>query len=304
MIGRRTLLGTALAAGVPFSARPAAGGSRTRLVLLGTKGGPSPSLVRAQPGNLLLVDGESYLVDCGYGVIHQLLKVGVSPEQLRGIFVTHHHFDHNADLGTTLMTAWACGLDHEISVIAPPPLRSMIDGYLAFSDPDIHGRMQEEGRRPLAPLLRIAQVAKADVVYRDDRLTVRAHLVDHWTMKPALAFRFDTADRSIVISGDTAYDPGLADFARGADMLVHEALYPAALTKHTNGATPTMLEHLVKSHTSAQDVGRIAAAAGVRTLVLTHLVPNLSTISDTMWISEARRHFDGEVVVGHDLMAL
>jgi ribonuclease BN (tRNA processing enzyme) len=123
----------------------------------------------------------------------------------------------------------------------------------------------------------------------------------------AYAYRFDTADRSIVISGDTARSDTLIQLAKGADLLVHEALYPDAVegmvTNHANAAP--LRRHLLASHTSAEDCGRVAAAAGVKTLVLSHLVPaEQPPVSDAMWTAAASRHFSGRVVVGRDLMEL
>jgi ribonuclease BN (tRNA processing enzyme) len=304
-LDRRTILGGVAAAAL--AGRSTAGptdGVRTRLVLLGTKGGPSPSLAAAEPANLLVVDGEPYLIDCGYGTILQLLKAGYSAAQLRAVFVTHHHFDHNADLGSVVMTAWLGGLNRSLGIVAPTPVKSIVASALAYSEPDMRFRMREEGRKPLAPLLDITEIAAPGVVYQDARVKVSALLVDHWTVKPALAFRFETPDRVIVFSGDTAYDPALADFAKGADILVHEALLLSALGTGGAKGAPTMREHLLRSHTATADVGRIAAAAGVKTLVLTHLVPDRLDIAASAWMAGVREHFQGEVVVGHDLMTV
>jgi len=276
---------------------------RTKVVLLGTKGGPSPSLDAGEPSNLLVVDGVPYLVDCGYGCIFSMLKAGYSCEQLPAVFVTHQHFDHNADLGTVLMTAWQRGINHPIEVVAPTPVKKMIEGYLAFSNPDIQVRIREEGRKPLAPLIKIKEISDGGLVYQDERIKVTAMLVDHYTVKPALAYRFETPDRTIVFSGDTTYFPKLADFARGADVLVHEVLYlPAIDSQPVTKGAPTMRDHILRSHTSAENVGKIAQAANVKMVVLSHLVPFSKKITDSMWIDRVRHHFNGEVLVAHDGM--
>jgi ribonuclease BN (tRNA processing enzyme) len=110
-----------------------------------------------------------------------------------------------------------------------------------------------------------------------------------------------------VISGDTTYAPELADFAKGADVLVHEAMYLPGIENllERNPNAATLREHLLASHTTTEDVGRIAAAAGVRTVVLSHLVPGDDpSISDEQWAEGVRKHFKGEVIVGRDLMVV
>jgi ribonuclease BN (tRNA processing enzyme) len=273
------------------------------VVLLGTKGGPVPSLAAGEPANALVVDGVPYVIDCGNGVAFQLLKAGFTADQVPAIFITHHHFDHNADMGTLIMTAWQRGRKERIDLIAPPPARRMMDHFLSYSAPDIDVRVREEGRARLATQIEVHEVSAPGTVFEDERIKVRATIVDHYLVKPALAYRFDTADRSVVFSGDTRYSPALCDLARGADILVHEAIYMPALAEigHINAAAPTMAEHLERSHTAAEDAGRLAQEAGVKLLVLNHLVPS-DRYSDSVWIDTARRYFTGEVAVGHDLL--
>ena len=126
-------------------------------------------------------------------------------------------------------------------------------------------------------------------------------------MRPALAYRFDTANRSVVFSGDTAPSESLIALARGADVLVHEVLYVPGLEglAARDPGAGRLREHLIASHTPTTEVGRIAAAAGVKALVLSHFVPGDDPwITDEMWTEGIRRYFKGDVVVGRDLMAL
>jgi ribonuclease BN (tRNA processing enzyme) len=123
----------------------------------------------------------------------------------------------------------------------------------------------------------------------------------------AFAYRFDTEDRSIVISGDTAYSKNLLELARGADVLVHEALYLPGIerTAAKVANAPALLEHIVRSHTKFEDAARLAAEAGVKTLVLSHLVPSDDPlVTDADWLAAARGHFEGEVVVAKDLLEI
>jgi len=140
---------------------------------------------------------------------------------------------------------------------------------------------------------------------RDDQVTVRATVVDHPPMVPAFAYRFDAADRSIVISGDTTRSDNLVKLAQGADLLVHSAVYLSAidqLVARVPNAT-ALKRSIIAGQTSAEDVGRVAQAAGVKTLVLSHLIPaDDPEVTDQMWIEAARIHFRGSVIVGKDLL--
>jgi ribonuclease BN (tRNA processing enzyme) len=124
---------------------------------------------------------------------------------------------------------------------------------------------------------------------------------------PAFGYRFDGPDRSIVISGDTGRSDALVRLAQGADVLVHEALWVPAVDQIVGSVTnaSTLKKHLMESHTAAEDCGRVAEAAGVKTLVLSHLVPvDDSQLTDQMWIDAASKYFRGRVVVGKDLMEI
>jgi ribonuclease BN (tRNA processing enzyme) len=135
---------------------------------------------------------------------------------------------------------------------------------------------------------------------QNDDVKVSAGLVWHPPIKHAYAFRFDAKDRSIVISGDTTYAPELAEFAKGADVLVHEVMYLPALEsilKRVSNAT-MLREHLIASHTVPEDVGRVAAAAAVKTVVLTDVVPgDDASVTDEMWSEGVRKHFKGRVEI-------
>jgi len=284
-----------------------AGATGTQLILLGTKGGPTPSALRAAPANVLLVDGQPYVVDCGNGVALQLSKAGIKLPQIRDIFLTHHHSDHNADLGNLVFLSWATGLKTPVHLYGPPRIGKMMSDFFDMNAIDIDVRMREEGRPPLQPLVNVHEFDTPRLVLENDQVRVTSTLVDHYTIKPAFAYRFETRERTVVFSGDTTYDENLIKFAQGADVLVHEVMYLPALEKMmgTVDNAPTLLNHLVKSHTTTEQVGKVAAAADVKMLVLTHFVPGGdASISDEMWSADARRHFSGKIVVGQDLMVL
>ena len=287
-------------------AAPAPGG--TRLILLGTKGGPRVGGEgRSNPSNLLLINGVPYVVDCGYGVSRQLVRAGVPLNSLRYIFLTHHHSDHNLEYGPLLHNGWATGLEQPVDVYGPPPLEDMTEAFLQSMKFDIDTRIIDEGRPGLRELITTHEIDRAGRVCQIGDVTVSCLRVRHPPIEHSYAFRFDTRDRSIVFSGDTTYFPQLAAFAEGADILVHEAMYlPGldALVRRVPNAS-TMREHLLASHTLTDDVGRIAHASGVKTLVLSHLVPGDDPgITDAMWAEGVSRHYSGRILVGSDLMEI
>ena len=279
----------------------------TRIVLLGTKGGPRVGEAgRSNPSTLILINDVPYLVDCGYGVTKQLITKGVALNRLRYIFITHHHSDHNLEFGPLLYNTWITGLPAHIDAYGPPGLAKMAENFFDYLKFDIDTRIVDEGRTDPRKLVTTHET-KPGVVLVNDDVKVSARLVPHPPIKEAYAYRFDAKDRSVVISGDTAYAPELAEFAKGADVLVHEVMYlPGieALIRRLPNAK-RLREHLMAAHTLPEDVGKIAAQAGVKTLVLSHFVPgDDASITDEQWSEGVRKHFKGEVIVGKDLMEI
>jgi ribonuclease BN (tRNA processing enzyme) len=280
----------------------------TRIVLLGTRGGPSVEPAeRNNASTLILINDVPYVVDCGYGTSKQLRKAGITLNRVRYIFVTHNHSDHNLDFGPLLYNAWITGQPIQIDAYGPPGLIEMSRSFFEYAKFDIDVRIKDEGRLDPRKLVFTHEIEQPGMVLTNDDVKISACLVRHPPILHAYAFRFDAHDRSIVISGDTAYAPKLAEFAKGADVLVHEVMYlPAveALVRRLPNAT-RLREHLLASHALPEDVGRIAAAAGVKTLVLSHFVPgDDKTITDEQWSAGVREYFKGRVIVGKDLMEI
>ena len=309
-LSRRAFLSTASAAAAGLTLAPSlfaqqTKGPRTRLVLLGTGGGPTPKKGAAATAQAIVVDDVVYVVDCGNGVGRQLALANIPILNLRHIFITHHHSDHNADYGNLFLLAWATGLGSRVDTWGPAPLTRMTELFLEMNAADIDVRIRDEGRPALAPLIHPHEVSKAGLVMQDERVKVTAALVEHPLVSPAFAYRFDGPDRSIVISGDTTKSDHLIELAKGADVLVHEAMWLPGIERivaREPNAT-TLRKHLLESHTVVEDCGRIAEAAGVKTLVLSHFVPGGDpSITDEMWASAASRYFKGRVIVGHDLL--
>lgn len=277
------------------------------LVLLGTAGGPTPKKLRAAPSQAIVVGDRVYVVDAGNGVGRQLRLASLPLANLRHLFLTHHHSDHAADLVTLPLLAWASGLESTITLHGPPPIKRAVKAGLKAIALDIDTRIVDEGRADLRDLIEVHEFRGDGIVLKDDRVTVTAARVEHPPIRDAYAYRFDGEGFSVVISGDTAPSGNLVRLARGANVLVHEVLVldddgiVSALGKPRGDP---LVEHVLRSHTRFRDVGRIAAEAGVKTLVLSHLVPGDASFDREAMLAEIRKSFSGEVIVGEDLMKL
>jgi ribonuclease BN (tRNA processing enzyme) len=305
---RKFLAGPAALVGAALCPRPAtAGRDQLRLILLGTGGGPRPRKASSAAAQVIVVNDTAYVIDCGDGVARQLAFAGVPLPRLRHVFLTHHHSDHNADYGNLLLLAWAAGLRTRVDTWGPPPLERMTRQFFEMNGDDISTRIADEGRVPLVPLVHPHELSKGGLVLQDDNVKVTAALVHHPPVAPAFGFRFDGRGRSIVISGDTTPSDDLIKLARGADVLVHEALYVPGVDRLVAGVPNAahLKQSIISHHTTAEDAGRVARAAGVKTLVLSHLVPpDDPTLTDQMWIDAARPHFSGPIIVGKDLLEI
>jgi len=280
----------------------------TRIILLGTKGGPRVGESgRSNPSTLILINDIPYVVDCGYGTSRQLMAAGVSLDRLRYIFITHHHSDHNLEYGPLFYNASITGLPIHVDAYGPIGLRKMTEDFFNYQKFDIETRIVDEGRPDLRKMIFVHEFDKPGAVLQNDDVKVTSCRVRHPPITQSYAYRFDAKDRSVVISGDTAYAPELAQFAKGADVLVHEVMYlPGieALIKRLPNAE-RLREHLMAAHTVTEDVGRIAAQAGVKTLVLSHFVPGDDpSITDEQWSEGVRKTFKGRIIVGKDLMEI
>lgn len=293
-------------AALPLSLH-AASTSRSRLILLGTAGGPTPKPTRSAPASAIVIDGVIYVIDCGNGVARQMVQARLDLGAIRQVFITHQHSDHNADYGNLLWLAWAAKLHTRVDTWGPPPLTEMTRLFLQMNGYDIRTRIADEGRPPLAPLIVPHEIGGSGRVMQDERVKVTAALVQHPPVSPAFAYRFDCPDRSIVFSGDTRPSENLVKLAHHADVLIHEVMYLPALDKliasEPNAAH--LREHLLASHTTTEQVGRIATEAGVKTLVLNHFVPGGDpSLTDEVWREAVAPHFKGRLIVGRDLMEI
>jgi ribonuclease BN (tRNA processing enzyme) len=308
MIGRRDVLklsvgGTAALAAPRVFAQMKK--PRTRIVLLGTKGGPRVGLNVSNPANLVMVNDVPFVIDCGMGVSHQLVAAGVPIPSVKYIFITHHHSDHNLEYGNLVYNAWAAGLSTPIDAFGPAGLELMTRTYWELNKFDVETRIADEGRPDPRKLLIAKDIDADGLVLQTADVKVTAFRTPHPPITDNFAYKFETPDGTIVFSSDTNYNPKLAEFARGADVLVHECLYLPAVDqlvlKTKNGAT--LKKHLMESHTTTEDVGSIAAAANVKVLVLSHFVPgDFPDITDDDWTRDVNKNYSGRIIVGKDLM--
>lgn len=278
-----------------------------RLVILGSKGGPAIRPGGPSPtSSLIEIGGRRCVVDCGLGVTRGLVEAGVVLKDLDLVFVTHMHSDHVLELGPLLHTAWTTGLARPVKVYGPADLAQYWDGFLESMRYDIDLRIEDEGRPDLRSLVEIHLLREGDVPLGDETLSVRALRVDHPPVTDCFALRFETAGWSVVFSSDTAYFPPLAEFAKGCDVLIHEAMLERGVDRivEITGNGERLREHLLASHTMAPDAARIATAAGTKKLVLNHLIPaDLPGFEKEEWL-EATKAFAGETIVSRDGLAI
>lgn len=277
---------------------------RDYVVLLGTKGGPSSRPGSSKPtSNLYVLNGQPIVVDCGLGVTHALVGQGMELRDLSLIFITHLHADHYLELGALIHTAWTSGRKAPIDIYGPAGLAAYWTNFVEAMRDDIDLRISDDGRMDIRDLVRFHAVDAGEVMARDG-LVVHAVRTQHPPMVDCFAYSFRTSQTHVVCSGDTAPLPALAEFARGADLLIHEAMLiealPALMEKL--GDTGGKLKaRLLRVHSPAQEAAAIATKAGVKALAFSHLIPSDDpNITEDHWRDAARGHYDGPLHIGRD----
>ncbi|MEM0989527.1 MAG: MBL fold metallo-hydrolase [Pseudomonadota bacterium] len=247
------------------------------VTLMGVKGGPAIRPGSSMPTSILVrMGGQTILVDAGLGVTRGLCDQGVALTGLDAVFVTHLHSDHYLELGPLFHTAWTAGLTRPVPVIGSSGLDDYWRHFQAAMAFDTDLRIADEGRVPLGPLMDLSTITGGQI-WRRDGLVVTALRNHHPPIEESFALRFEADGKVFVFSGDTAPMPEMVAFAKGADLLVHEAILPDgvdALCARMPNGDERLRQHILRSHTTAQDAGQIAEQAGVGRLVLTHFVPD------------------------------
>ncbi|MEZ5870445.1 MAG: MBL fold metallo-hydrolase [Nitratireductor sp.] len=274
------------------------------VALLGTKGGPAIRPGSTMPtSNLLCLDGQRIVVDCGLGVTRNLTLQGMQLRDLSLIFVTHMHSDHYLELGPLLHTAWTAGLKTPVSVYGPQGLHEYWNAFLLSMKADIDLRIQDEGRPDLRDLVTFETINEGRVCERHG-IAVDAIRNEHPPLVETFALRFTGSTRKVVFSGDTTYFPPLIDFARGADLLIHEAMLEEALAPlmaRIGNGDDRLMKHWLRSHTFASDAARIATAADVKNLALNHLIPSDDPdFTVEHWLEAVKPNWSGEFHLGRD----
>ncbi len=285
------------------------------LGLCGT-GSPLPDVGRAGPCNIVIAGKQSFVIDIGEGGARNLNLMGIAPANVDAVLLTHFHSDHIDGLGPMMLFHWTGGADSPLPVYGPNGVQSIIDGFNAAYKIDNGYRIAHHGTKIVPPLAAgaiaktFAMTSESQVILKHSGLTITAFKVKHDPIEPAFGYRFDYKGRSIVISGDTAKSPSLERAAKGADILVHDALQPNLVKKMTKalddkGLTNTaqITRDILDYHASPEEAAQSAQIAGVRQLILSHLVPPIpSRYFYPAFLGDAKEHFNGPIIVGEDGM--
>lgn len=287
---------------------------KTKLVLLGT-GNPQPDPDRSGPATAVVVNGNAYLVDFGPGVVRRAaaaqLDRGIAaldPTNLRVVFLTHLHSDHTVGYPDLILTPWVMGRRHPLEVYGPKGLKSMTEHILAAYKEDIDIRTTGMEHASTDGWRVNVHEIKAGVVYKDANVTVTAFPTKHGDWDETYGYRFDTADCSIVISGDTTPTQATVDACHGCDVLVHEALTEKFLNNpmRPNSQGYDIRAYSEKYHTTTTQLVQLAKKAKPGLLILYHNSitlrpqkrPFASTPDDLL---QEMKGYPGRVVVGRDL---
>jgi ribonuclease BN (tRNA processing enzyme) len=282
---------------------------KTQIVLLGT-GTPSPDPDRSGPATAIVVNGTPYLIDFGPGAVRRVAAAsqkgvkGLSVVNLRVAFLTHLHSDHTAGYPDLILTPWAVGRNRPLEVYGPKGLKEMTEHILKAYREDIRIRLKDKellGVPDQAEGYKVrAHEIRPGVVYRDENVTVKAFLVNHGDVPQAFGYRFETPERTIVISGDAAPSQSIIDNCDGCDVLIHEAY--SMMTY--NYVSPKYQEYRRKHHTSSRELAELAKKARPGLLILYHRAnpggvgrPN----PEEVLLEEISQAYGGKVVTGHDL---
>lgn len=268
------------------------------LTLLGTGGGPGGNMERAGIASLLTVNQSHYLFDAGEGLSRQLAHVGIKENQIERLFLTHLHDDHTAGLPAFMTFAYTLR-SQGVTVYGPPRTQALVEGVLDYMALNAEIRMAER-RLPAAQSVFTAKEMVVGDVYKDANVQIDATQNSHFhlTQSPiasrnqSYAYRVDTAQGSLVFSGDTGPSKAVEALAKGADVLIAEMVSMQDVANIPND----VLQHMLAEHLSADEVGKLAHNAGVKYLILSH-IRHVAQAD----VAKIKQHFDGELIVGQDL---
>ncbi|SRR5258707_10224712 len=273
--------------------------TKTRIVLLGT-GNPGPDPDRSGPATAIIVNDTAYLVDFGPGVVRRAAAAfldkdikALEPTKLRVAFVTHLHSDHTVGYPDLIFTPWTVGRRVPLEVYGPKCINAMTQHLLEAYRVDIETRTNPDGNQrgfPEGHNVNSHEI-RSGVIYKDSNVTVTAFATKH--AMESYGYRFDTPDRSIVISGDTKPTQETIDACRGCDVLIHEVHTPAWLATRPE----TFRQFAAKYHTTTPQLADLARQAKPRLLILYHY----SSLSPEELFDDMLAHYSGHFVIGRDL---
>ena len=292
----------------------------TKLILLGTGGGPLPRANRAQTSQALVVNGQAYIIDAGDGLNRRIVQAGLNFTKINQVFITHLHNDHMAGLGTFLYTTWSYSRRTALDVYGPIGTEASVAGAVHNFAVDAEIRKESEGKTVALKDVFVGHDMNEGLIYQDANVKVSAIQNDHYHFSPefskrhqSFAYRFDTQDKCYVFSGDTGPSKNLENLAKGCDVLISEVgkVEEVIALQEKNGTWKMKTEdekvswarHMTEEHMTPQQVGELAQRAGVKVLIMSHLLPTIDPNDDyARFKDEASRYFKGQITVGKDLM--
>ena len=268
-----------------------------KLTLLGT-GCPSPSHLRYGPSSLVSYAGTNYLIDAGSGVTQRLSEVGIKPGEIDYFFITHLHSDHIVDLYQLFISGWHTGRETKFKVFGPKGLKSHFDKIFEAYKEELDLRKEWEKRPNVEGLAYEITEFNNELKIELDNATIESVKVDHHPVDPAFGYKFILGPKNIIFSGDTRYCKALENSSKDVDILVHEVFVgldydPVRMSSDT-------IENISDYHTTPEEIGLLASNASVKKLILNHFVPPV--FDEDVLVERIAKHFDGEIVVGKDLM--
>jgi ribonuclease BN (tRNA processing enzyme) len=290
------LVRVAIVAVIAIGARPPVTGPglRSHVILLGT-GTPNADPARSGPAVAIVVDSNTYIVDAGPGIVRRAAAAKIAMPRLRIAFLTHLHSDHTVGLPDLMMSPWVLGRTVPLDVYGPPGTTAMVDHLQAAYAQDIDIRLHGGEPSNKTGYGGKGHDVSPGIVYKDSLVTVTAFEVPHGRWPHAYGYRFQTPDRTIVISGDTSPSDAVAKACNGCDVLVHEVISSESL----KGRTAEWQAYHRAYHTPGIELGDIATKAHPKLLILYHQLP--TGIDDDALLREVHTHYKGVVVSGNDL---